>query len=79
VTFGRWMTVKYYAGPEETTALDLKVRPLLVNNEIKEYTTGEAHEVSDHVFVVHQASRLNDALPSEPKGTLAGDGIPAGG
>ena len=69
VTFGRWMPVKYYAGPDETTALELKVRPLLVNNEIKEYTTGESHEVSERVFVVRQASRLNDALPDEPKGT----------
>jgi hypothetical protein len=33
VTFGRWMTVKYYAGPDETTALDLKVRPMLLNGE----------------------------------------------
>lgn len=58
VTFGRWMPVKYYAGPDETTALELKVRPLLVNNEIKEYTTGESHEVSERVFVVRQVSRL---------------------
>jgi hypothetical protein len=69
VTFGRWMPVKYYAGADETTALELKVRPLLVNNEIKEYTTGESHEVSERVFVVRQASRLNDALPDDPKGT----------
>src|SRR6059058_6166403 len=62
VTFGRWMPVKYYAGAEETTALELKVRPLLVNGEIKEYTIGESHEVSERVFVVRQASRLNDAL-----------------
>src|SRR3954471_3079680 len=70
VTFGRLMPVKYYAGADETTALELKVRPLLVNNEIKEYTTGESHEVSERVFVVRQASRLNDALPEEPKGTV---------
>ena len=69
VTFGRWMTVKYYAGPDETTALELKVRPMLVNGEIKEYTTGESHEVSERIFVVRQASRLNDALPDDPKGT----------
>ncbi len=68
VTFGRWMTVKYYAGPDETTALELKVRPMLVNGEIKEYTTGESHEVSERIFVVRQASRLNDALPDDPKG-----------
>ena len=68
VTFGHWVPVKYYVGADETTALDLKVRPLLVNGEIKEYTMGEAHEVSERVFVVRQASRLNDALPDEPKG-----------
>lgn len=68
VTFGRWSPVKYYAGADETTALDLKVRPLLVNGEIKEYTIGDAHDVSEHVFVVRQASRLNDALPGEPRG-----------
>ena len=78
VTFGRVLAVKYYAGADETTALELKVRPLLVNNEIKEYTTGEPHEVSEKIFVVRQVSRLNDALPDEPRGTARWRWHPSG-
>lgn len=44
---------------------DLKVRTLLVDTRLKEYTTGSPHEVTDRLFVVRRVLRANDALPSE--------------
>ena len=33
---------------------------------IKEYVVGSAHEVTDRLFVVRRAFRINDALPEDP-------------
>ncbi|HUY94523.1 MAG TPA: hypothetical protein VMU71_04470 [Terracidiphilus sp.] len=46
----------------ETT---LKIRALVVDGSVKEWTTGEAHDVTDRSFVVRRALRLNDELPGE--------------
>jgi hypothetical protein len=49
----------------------LKIRALLVDGALKEWTTGDAHDVTDRSFVVRRALRLNDTLPgdkSEPGG-----------
>jgi hypothetical protein len=43
----------------------LKIRPLLVDGVLKEWTTGDAHDVTDRSFVVRRAIRLNDALPTD--------------
>lgn len=43
----------------------LKVRALLVDGVLKEWTTGDAHDVTDRSFVVRRVIRLNDALPSD--------------
>ncbi len=50
------------ASPDEK---DLRVRPLIVDGKIKEWTTGEAHDVTDRSFAVRRTIRLNDALPME--------------
>lgn len=63
--FGKWITVKVLAGGADDAATDLKVRPLYVDGRLREYTRGEPHEVTDRVFVVQQAYRLNDALAGE--------------
>ena len=44
---------------------ELKVRALLVDGVLKEWTTGEAHNVTDRSFVVRRAIKLNDVLPGE--------------
>jgi hypothetical protein len=44
---------------------ELRVRPLVVDTKIKEWTTGEAHDVTDRSFAVRRAIRLNDALPTD--------------
>jgi hypothetical protein len=43
----------------------LKIRALLVDGLLKEWTTGEAHDVTDRSFVVRRVMRLNDALPGD--------------
>ena len=43
----------------------LKIRPLLVDGAVKEWTTGDAHDVTDRSFVVRRVLRLNDALPGD--------------
>jgi hypothetical protein len=50
------------AGPDEK---GLHVRPLIVDDKIKEWTTGEIHDITDRSFVVRRALRLNDALPGD--------------
>jgi hypothetical protein len=63
--FGKWITVKWFPVAAQDPPADLKVRPLYVDGRPREYTLGEPHEVTDRVFVVQQAYRLNDSLPGE--------------
>jgi hypothetical protein len=63
ISFGRWLSVKWMVGTNEDKPLEMKVRGLMVNGEVKEFTTGEPHDVTDRVFVVQRAFRLNDNLP----------------
>ncbi len=46
----------------------LKIRALLLDSVVKEWTTGDAHDVTDRSFVVRRVIRLNDALPSDKSG-----------
>jgi len=50
------------AAAEET---DLKIRALWVDGALKEWTTGDPHDVTDRSFVVRRVIRLNDALPGD--------------
>lgn len=68
ITFGKWTSVPW--SPNTAAAddkpLTLKVRPLLVDARVKEFTLGAAHDVTDRLFVVRRAFRINDSLPQEP-------------
>jgi hypothetical protein len=46
----------------------LKIRALLVDGVVKEWTTGDTHDVTDRSFVVRRVIKLNDALPGDAKG-----------
>jgi hypothetical protein len=81
LTFGKWTTVQWspdsMRSPEGdqplavpiTVPLNLplamKVRPLLIDARVKEFTLGAIHEVTDRLFVVRRAFRVNDSLPQE--------------
>lgn len=43
----------------------LLVRPLVVDGKVKEWTTGDPHDVTERSFAVRRAMRINDALPSD--------------
>ncbi|HLY41764.1 MAG TPA: hypothetical protein VKR52_11145 [Terracidiphilus sp.] len=44
---------------------ELKIRALIVDGVVKEWTTGESHDVTDRSFVIRRALRLNDSLPGD--------------
>lgn len=52
-------------GRDDDKPSDMKVRPLYVDGRIKEFVLGMPHDVTDRLFVVRRAFRLNDALPDE--------------
>lgn len=64
ITFGKWTSVKW---PDVSgqKLMDLKVRPLYVDARLKEFTTGSAHDLTERLFVVRRAFRVNDALPTD--------------
>ena len=56
------------SGGRRATGEDaLKIRALLVDGVLKEWTTGDAHDVTDRSFVVRRAIRINDTLPGRTK------------
>lgn len=73
VALGAVKKVAYSKAGDPAGALpgedSLKIRPLVVDTAVKEWTTGEAHDVTDRSFVVRRAVRLNDELPGEKPAT----------
>jgi hypothetical protein len=67
ITFGKWLPVKWSVGPAEDKTLDLQVRGLSVNGSLREFTIGEPRDITDRLFVVRRAYRINDRLPEDPK------------
>jgi hypothetical protein len=69
VFLGSGKTVSYSTIGDPAGALpgekQLRVRPLLVDEKVKEWTTGESHSITDRSFVIRRALRVNDALPGE--------------
>ncbi len=69
VVFGGAKKVSYSKAGDPAGALsgesELRVRPLLVDSRVKEWTTGESHDVTDRSFAVRRALRINDALPTD--------------
>ena len=69
VGLGAARTVPYSVEGDPSGALPgetkLEVRPLVVDSKIKEWTTGQVHDVTDRSFTVRRAVRINDALPTD--------------
>ena len=57
------MSVPWYFDSDKLVTL--KLRPLIVDGRVKEYVQGSAHEVTERLFVVRRAFRVNDSLPDE--------------
>lgn len=69
VVLGSGKNVSYSAIGDPAGALPtekvLRVRPLIVDDKVREWTTGDSHAITDRSFVVRRALRLNDALPGD--------------
>jgi hypothetical protein len=66
IAFGKWIVVQYASGYREgEPPVPLKIRPLVVDGRVKEYVIGSPHEVTDRLFVVRRAFRVNDSLPED--------------
>jgi hypothetical protein len=70
VSFGKWTPVQFSADSQvtssESKSSTLKVRALVIDTRVKEFTFGPAHDITDRLFAVRRAFRVNDSLPQEP-------------
>jgi hypothetical protein len=65
ISYGKTIVVKLYLGPDESNTEPMKIRALFVDAKLKEFVTGTVHDVTDRLFVVRRAYRLNNSLPSD--------------
>jgi hypothetical protein len=69
VVLGSQRRVVYSRAGDPAGALvgesELKIRALFVDGVLKEWTTGDPHDVTDRSFVVRRALRVNDVLPTD--------------
>jgi hypothetical protein len=65
VSLGKPITAKLFIGPTEDKTMDIAIRTLYVDGKVKEFTTGNTHDVTDREFVVRRAYRINDSLPDD--------------
>jgi len=69
VSLGKTTPVKLFVGPSEEKTIDITVRPLYVDTKLKDFTTGESHDVTDREYVIRRAYRINDSLPDDQRKT----------
>jgi len=74
VTFGPWIKVRLFVGPEADRVQEMKTRSLNIDGRSREFTIGDPHDVTDRTFVVRRAYRMNDALASQPDWKWQRDG-----
>jgi hypothetical protein len=65
INFGKTTAIKWCVGVDEGKCLDLKVRALYVDGRARESTLGQSHEITERLFVVRRAFRVNDNLPGD--------------
>jgi hypothetical protein len=66
IAFGKWTSAQWLPGTgSDAKPVVLKIRPLVVDGRVKEYVLGAPHEVTDRLFAVRRAFRVNDSLPEE--------------
>lgn len=64
ISFGKWTAAQWQAGSDDKP-IPMKVRALLVDGHVKEYTLGVPHEITERLFAIRRAFRVNDALPDD--------------
>ena len=68
VFLGPWHSVPYSPNPDASTPSQsrLRVRALVVDGRIADWTTGPVHLITPTSYTVRQAVRINNSLPSDP-------------
>ncbi|PYX48895.1 MAG: hypothetical protein DMG79_10600 [Acidobacteria bacterium] len=66
IAFGKWTSAQWFAGTAvDAKPLTIKIRTLIVDGRVQQYVLGAPHEVTERLFVVRRAFRVNDALPDD--------------
>jgi hypothetical protein len=69
ISFGKWIAVQFSGDfpvtSSESKSSTVRVRALVIDTRLKEFTFGPAHDVTDRLFAVRRAFRVNDSLPQE--------------
>jgi len=67
IAFGKWSSVQWFPGygAANEKPLSLKIRALIVDGRVKEYVSGPPHDVTERLFTVRRAFRVNDSLPED--------------
>jgi len=63
IVLGKWQSVSMV--PESGAAQPVKIRRLVVDDRVKEYTAGPPHDVTDRLFVIRRVYRQNDSLSDD--------------
>jgi hypothetical protein len=67
IAFGKSISTQWIAAAtaESEKPQSMKVCALIVDGRTKEYFVGSAHDITDRLFVVRRAFRVNDSLPED--------------
>ena len=67
IAFGKPTPILFANAAAEQAAKSppIRARPLLVDGRVRELAIGASHEITDRLFVVQRAFRMNDSLPQE--------------
>jgi hypothetical protein len=67
VFLGKWRPAQTASDSGETRPI--KIRRLIVDGRPREYTFGQAHDVTENLFVIRRVFRVNDTLPDDRETT----------
>ena len=67
VFLGKWHPAQTASDTGETRRI--KIRGLIVDGRLREYTFGQTHDVTESVFVIRRVFRVNDMLPDDRQTT----------
>src|ERR1700746_1367255 len=59
LAWGSWTSITLESGQK------ISVRPIVIDGRVKDYSTGLPHQVTEALWVVRRAIRINNSLPQE--------------
>jgi hypothetical protein len=74
MSLGKPTPVKLFLSSAEDKTISINMRGLYLDAKLKEYTVGATHDVTDRLFVVRRAYRINDSLAGESQASPSGYG-----